>query len=251
MELNLKGKTFIVTGGTKGIGLATVLALIDEGAKVLVNYHEDTKAANEVLKILETRLPDPDFSIYRADVSVPQNVLRMIDFVKDRFGTFDGIVNNAGIISDHKFECMDYEDWDTVLKTNLYGPFHCITYGLPTLIKQGSGSIVNVSSVVGLFGNYGQVNYAASKAGLIGLTKALAKETAKHNVRVNAIAPGFVDSRMTEKIPEDVKKKIMAKIPVGRFAYASEIANIVCFLLSDVSTYINGHVLVADGGGFN
>lgn len=243
---NLKGKVALVTGSTRGIGKEIAISFVEEGVKVIINYSKDEYATDEMVKILKKQ--KADYLICKADVSKLEEVKNMMTMIGSQFHSLDILVNNAGMIKDKSVYKMDFDSWDIVLKTNLYGAFNCVKEAMPLLLSKGSGSIVNISSIIGMTGNLGQLNYAASKAGLIGFTKSLAKEIGRNGIRVNAVAPGFVETDMISNIPKEIKNDYLSHIPLGRFAKPHEIADIVCFLVSDKSSYVNGQIIVADGG---
>ena len=218
--MSLQGKCALVTGGSRGIGRAVCLELARQGARVAVNYAGNAAAASEA----------------------------MVKEVLARFGRLDILVNNAGVTRDGLMPMMKEADWDAVLDTNLKGAFHCMKAVYRPMMKQKYGRIVNLSSIVGLRGNAGQANYAASKAGLIGLTKSMAKELAARNVTVNAVAPGFIDTDMTAALPEKAREAMLTTIPMGRLGQAEDVAQAVAFFAGDASAYVTGQVLCVDGG---
>lgn len=242
----LKDKVAIVTGASRGIGAAIAKKLSSEGAQVAINYNASLQQATEVLEIVDS------FStgiLVQGDVSVQADAERVFEEVINKWGKIDILVNNAGINRDKLLMRMDPSDWDDVMNVNLRGTFLCSKLVLPYLVKQRHGHIVNVSSVVGLSGNPGQANYAASKAGLVGFTKALAREVASRNITVNAVAPGFITSGgMVDELSEDAKSNILKRIPMGRFGTVEEVAESCLFLCSPQSSYITGQVLTMDGG---
>lgn len=242
----LKDKVAIVTGGSRGIGKAIVLALGKEGVKVLINYRGNESAALETLD--ELKKLGGEGEIFKADVSVEEEVEKMFNFVLEKWGKLDILVNNAGITKDNLLIRMKDEEWDQVINTNLKGVFLCTRAAIKIMMKQRSGKIVNISSIIGLRGNIGQANYAAAKAGIIGFTKSVAKEVASRGITVNAIAPGFITTDMTEVLSEEMKKRILDEIPLGRFGTPEDVANAVKFLVSDEASYITGIVLSVDGG---
>lgn len=246
MEFNLQNKVALVTGSTRGIGKAAAVMLAKEGAKVVINYSKDKDSAIETEKILKNQ--NADYKMFKADVSKTEEVSSMIDMIKSEFGSLHILVNNAGIKDDKTIQKMDFESLDAVLKTNLYGAFNCIKLSLPILLNQESGSIINITSIIGMTGNFGQLNYTTSKSALIGLTKSLVKETGRKNVRVNAIAPGFIETDMLSGIPKEMKDDFLRHIPLGRFGKPEEVSNLICFLASDKSSYINGQTILIDGG---
>lgn len=244
--MNLSGKIALVTGGSRGIGKAIALKLASLGANIIINYTKSDTKAKEVIKLAE-EMGVKAIAI-KADVSNKADVENLISKILDEFGRIDILVNNAGITRDNLLMRMKEEEWDDVININLKGTFNVTKAAIRTMMKQKSGSIINVASVIGITGNQGQCNYAASKAGIIGFTKSIAKEVAKKKVRVNAIAPGFIKTDMTNKLPDKVKEEYLSKIPLNRLGEPEDIANAVAFLASDLSSYITGQVLIIDGG---
>jgi 3-oxoacyl-(acyl-carrier-protein) reductase len=244
--MRLKGRVAVVTGGSRGIGRAIALALAEEGADVAVNYQRNEAMAREVAQAIERtgRVSD----IYQADVSDPEQVQRMRDAVLTRFHRTDILVNNAGINRDKSFAKMDDDTWRSVIAVNLNGVFYCTKVFLDAMAARNYGRIINISSIVGQMGNFGQANYAAAKAGLLGFTKTLARELAGKGITVNAIAPGFIETEMVAGVPDDVKQKLLAQIPLRRFGKPEEVAKAVVFLGSEDASYITGHVLNVNGG---
>ena len=244
--MSLQGKCALVTGGSRGIGRAVCLELARQGARVAVNYAGNAAAAEETVKACEA-LGAEAFAI-QADVADAAACEAMVKEVLTRFGRLDILVNNAGVTRDGLMPMMKEADWDSVLDTNLKGAFHCMKAVYRPMMKQKYGRIVNLSSIVGLRGNAGQANYAASKAGLIGLTKSMAKELAGRNVTVNAVAPGFIDTDMTAALPEKAREAMLSTIPMGRLGQAEDVARAVAFFAGDASAYVTGQVLCVDGG---
>ena len=242
----LTGKTAMVTGGSRGIGRAVCLELAKGGANVVLCYAGNENAANDTVAACEA-LGDKALAI-RCNVADAGEVKALVDTAVKTFGRVDILVNNAGITRDGLLMTMKEEDFDAVVATNLRGTFLCMKAVSRIMMKQRYGRIVNLSSVVGLRGNAGQVNYAASKAGVVGMTKSLAKELASRNVTVNAVAPGFIETDMTAAMPEAAKTATLASIPMQRLGAAEDVARAVAFLASDEAAYITGQVLAIDGG---
>ena len=242
--MHLTGKTAIVTGGSRGIGRAVAIALAEAGASVAIIYAGNTKAAEETKQAIEEK--GAQAMVIQCDVSDEKAVADMVKAVKKELGRVDILVNNAGITRDGLLMIMKEEDWQAVLNTNLNGAFHCTKAVSRLMMKQRSGSIINITSVVGETGNAGQANYAAAKAGLIGFTKSVAKELASRNIRCNAVAPGCI--AMTAVLGEDAVDAMVKTIPMGRVAQPEEVAKAVLFLASDDASYITGQTLNVDGG---
>ena len=239
-------KTALVTGASRDIGRAIALALASKGFAVALNYAGSHDAAEAVKKEIEDA-GGKAFTV-QGDVSKSEDVDRIFKTVKDEFGGLDVLVNNAGINRDALLIRMKESNWDDVIATDLKSDFLTTKAAAAMMMRKRKGSIINISSVVGIMGNIGQANYAAAKAGVIGLTKACAKEMAARNIRVNAVAPGFIETAMTDGIPEKIREGMIASIPMGRMGQPEDIARAVCFLASDDASYITGQVLVVDGG---
>ena len=239
-------KTALVTGASRGIGRAIALALASKGFAVALNYAGSHDAAEAVKKEIEDA-GGKAFTV-QGDVSKSEDVDRIFKTVKDEFGGLDVLVNNAGINRDALLIRMKESNWDDVIATDLKSDFLTTKAAAAMMMRKRKGSIINISSVVGIMGNIGQANYAAAKAGVIGFTKACAKEMAARNIRVNAVAPGFIETAMTDGIPEKIREGMIASIPMGRMGQPEDIARAVCFLASDDASYITGQVLVVDGG---
>ena len=244
--MNLKDKVAVVTGASRGIGCAIALELAHRGATVVVNYNASAQAANEVVDAI--RAQGGQAIAAQADVGDFEQAGRLIKTAIDTFGRIDILVNNAGTTRDQLLMLMREEDWDVVLCTNLKGVFNCCKVAARQMMRQRSGRIVNISSVSGIAGQGGQTNYAASKAGIIGFTKSLAKELGPRNVTVNAIAPGFVHTDLTADLSEDLKQRAIETTPLRRMGQPEEIAHAVAFLASDLASFITGEVLTVDGG---
>lgn len=246
--MRLEGKIAIVTGAGRGIGKAIALELAAEGATVAVNYSRSAEAAEEV--VAEIVAKGGSAVAIKADVSVMAEVEAMVKSVKETFGKVDVLVNNAGITRDKLVMMMTEADWDMVLDTNLKSAFLCSKAVATLFLRQKSGVIVNVGSVIGRVGAGGQANYSASKAGLIGLTKSLAKELGSRNIRVNAVAPGFIETEMTSALKQEYRDAILKQVPLGSFGKGEDVAKAVAFLCSSDAAYIHGEVVTIDGGLF-
>ena len=242
----LKGKVALITGAARGIGKEIALTLAKEGAEVIVNYNGSKERAEAVVKEIEDM--GGSARAYKCNVADEKESEQMVQDVLAEYGKVDILVNNAGITRDNLIMRMKEEDYDAVLNTNLKGAFHMIRHLSRSFIKQRSGKIINISSVSGVMGNAGQANYAASKAGLIGLTKSVARELAGRNICVNAVAPGFIATEMTEVLSESVQDNLKKMIPLGKMGSPKDVANMVLFLAGENSDYITGQVFHVDGG---
>lgn len=247
MQRELENQVALVTGASRGIGRACAERLAAAGAHVVVNYHANPDEAEALCASLET-LYGVQTLCLQADVGVLKDVEALFAAVQSHFGRLDILVNNAGITRDQLLLRLKPEDWDAVLATNLTGVFHCCKAAARMMLRQKSGRIVNMASVVGHTGNAGQTHYAASKAGVLGFTKSLALELASRGIAVNAVAPGYIDSEMTAVLPEALRENQAKKIPWGRFGTCEEVAEVVLFLSSERSRYLTGQTLNVDGG---
>lgn len=244
--MDLKDKVAVVTGSSRGIGRATALELARRGASVVVNYNRSAEAAAEVVESIEA---DGGQAIaVQADVSDSVQAAELIQAAMEAFDSIDILVNNAGTTRDQLLMLMEEEEWDIVLRTNLKSVFNCCKAAARPMMRQRSGRIVNISSVSGIAGQGGQTNYAASKAGIIGFTKSLAKELGSRSVTVNAVAPGFVSTDLTAELSEELRQEAIESTPLGRIGQPDEIAYAVAFLASDEAAFITGEVLTVDGG---
>jgi len=242
----LEGKVAVVTGASRGIGRAIALKLADEGAKVVVNYSGSQAKAEEVVAMIQEN--GGEAIAVQASVSQTEEVTALMDTAVKTFGSLDILVNNAGITRDNLLMRMKEDEWDDVLNTNLKGVFLCTKAVTRQMMKQRAGRIINISSIVGVAGNAGQANYVAAKAGVIGLTKTTAKELASRNILVNAIAPGFIETEMTDQLPEELKQGMLTQIPLAKLGQPEDIAKAVAFLASDDANYMTGQTLHIDGG---
>ena len=242
----LKEKVAIVTGGSRGIGEAIVREFVGQGVNVAFNFLKSENKALQLKKEIEEK--GGKALAFRQDVKDYGAIKVMVEGVKSHFGRLDIIVNNAGILRDKALMLMEEQDWEEVIATNLSGAFNLIRAAIVTFMKQKSGNIINITSVSGIKGMPRQVNYSASKAGIIGLTKALAREVGPYNVRVNAIAPGYIDTDMIAGLKDSFKEELLKQIPLSRFGKAAEVGKVAAFLASNESKYITGQVITIDGG---
>lgn len=240
------GRVFAVTGGSRGIGRAIAQRLAADGAHVAFTYSTDSASAERVLESIKERGGSAE--ALPLDVSRFEDTQTFFRDLADRHGRIDGLVNNAGITADNLLLRMKEEQWDRVLDVNLKGVFHCTRAAVRSMVKARGGRIVNITSVVAVTGNAGQSNYAASKAGIMGFTRAVALELASRAITVNAVAPGFIDTEMTRGLPENVREDLLARVPLGRLGQAEEVAALVSFLLLDEAAYITGQVIHVNGG---
>ena len=242
----LSGKIALVTGASRGIGRETALTLASYGATVIINYNGSKDKAEEVMAKIQAQ--GGNASVYGCNVSDYGAVETMMKELVKEYGRIDILVNNAGITKDGLLRKMSEEEYDAVLDINLKGTFNCIKHISRQMLKQKSGRIINLSSVVGVYGNAGQVNYSASKAGVIGITKSVAKEIGSRGITVNAVAPGFIITEMTDAMPEDAKKQVAERIAMKKLGTTKDVAELIAFLASDKAAYITGQVICVDGG---
>ena len=246
MDTRRNTKVALITGGSRGIGRSIGIRLAKDGIHVVINYRNNRTYADEV--VAEVEAQGGKAIAIQADVSIELEVKQMVDNVQNLLGSIDILINNAGIRKDQLIVRMTEANWDSVLDINLKGAFLCSKAVLPNMMKNRYGRIINISSIVGLSGNPGQVNYAASKAGIIGLTKTIAREVASRNITSNAIAPGYIDTDMVKELANDLRERIQSMIPLGRLGTPYDIAGMVAFLCGEEATYITGQVIGIDGG---
>lgn len=241
----LQGKVALVTGGSRGIGAEIAKELALHGATVVINYASNAERAEQVVR--DIREYNPNVSAIRADIAKCEDVFHLCDYILDAHGTIDILINNAGITRDSRFLNMTEDEWNDVISTNMNSLFPITKQVLPQMVEQNYGRIINISSIIGQSGGFGQTNYSAAKAGMIGFTKSLALETARYNITVNAVCPGYTFTDMVAAVPEKVQEKITAKIPKGRFGTPAEVAKAVRFLAVD-GDYITGQCINVNGG---
>lgn len=243
---DIEGKIALVTGASKGIGRSVALELANKGVRVAINYHTSDKAAEDVVGAIIDQ--GGEAIAIKADVSHLNQVLRMVESIEDTWGNIDILVNNAGIINDNLLVRMTDEAWEKVIATNLNGTFYCTRAVVRKMLRKRWGRIISIGSVVGIRGNIGQSNYAASKAGLIGFTKALAKEVASRNITVNMVTPGYISTDTVDVLSQDLKDKILTWIPQGHFGEVEDVAHMTAFLATQQANYITGQIISVDGG---
>ena len=246
MTLKLEGKLALITGGARGIGKAISIGLAKAGADIIINYRSSSTAAEELIKEIEAI--GRKAYMYKADVSSMEDVVALESAVSKEVGVIDILVNNAGVTKDTLLMRMKEEDFDSVININLKGVFNCTKVFSKKMMKKRAGSIINISSVVGITGNAGQSNYSASKAGVIGFTKSIAKEIGSRNITVNAVAPGFIETDMTDILNDEIKETYVKNIPLGKMGTPEDVSKVVEFLASDDARYITGQVINVDGG---
>lgn len=244
MILSFTDKVVVVSGGSRGIGYAIAEAFIKAGARVLIVARNPERLSEAAGKLIQSG----DVDARSCDVTDPDAVLELFQFVADTYGRADCVVNAAGITRDQLMIRMKDQDWHDVINANLNGTFYVCRRAARMMIRQNSGCIINISSIIGLHGNFGQANYSASKAGMIAMTKSLARELAGKNIRVNAVAPGFIDTDMTRELPDTIKETTLNRIPLSRMGMPEDVAGIVLFLASDYASYITGQTVIVDGG---
>lgn len=242
----MEGRVALVTGGGRGIGRAIALRLADEGARVAISYRGDDASAEKTVSLVRDR--GVECEAFKGDISSAEDVKAVVDGVGEAFGPVEILVNNAGVTRDNLLLRMKDEEFEEVIETNLVGTCLCTKAVLRGMFRTRWGRVVNVSSVVGLAGNAGQSNYAASKAGILGFTKSVAREVATRGITVNAVAPGYVETELTGGLDEEIKGKILQQVPAGRFAEAEEVAEVVAFLAGEKAGYVTGQTIAVDGG---
>lgn len=245
-DIMLSGKVTVITGAGRGIGKAIAIQFAEQGSKVVINYRNSITQVEELLNLIKNA--GGEAIAIQADISKEEEAKKLLEEAVKQFGRLDVLVNNAGITKDNLMMRMSEADFDSVIDINLKGTFFCMKHASNIMLKQRSGKIINISSVVGLTGNVGQINYAASKAGVIGMTKAAARELASRGITVNAVAPGFIETDMTDALSDKIKEATIASIPLKRYGLVNEVAGAVSFLASEAANYITGQVLQVDGG---
>ncbi len=244
--MQLKDQVAIVTGGTRGIGKAICLLFALEGARVIANFSKDDRIAENLLD--EAKANGLGLELYKADVTQPHQVKDMVENISARWGRIDILVNNVGLVRDNFLMLMSEDDWDALMRANLTALFHCSKAVIRKMIAQRSGKIVNISSISGILGTSGQTNYAATKGGMISFTKSLAREVGPFNIRVNAVAPGLIESEVVSKMPREKMEAVIKSTSLGRMGRPEEVARAVLFLASESAAYITGQTIVVDGG---
>lgn len=243
-----EGKVALITGSSRGIGKATALHLAEDRVNIVVNYLNNSKGAEETVQ--EIRKMGYKAFTFQADIRNFEETQKLVNFTVEKFGKIDILVNNAGIVQDRTLQKMSLEEWDNVIRTNLTGVFYCSKLVTQEMVKQKSGRIINICSVIGQIGNFGQTNYAATKAGILGFTKSLALEMAGLGITVNAVCPGFIETDMVRKLPDKIKEEVLQRIPLKRFGQPREVAELIAFLASERSSYITGQTFSINGGMF-